>query len=89
MTDQVWDPKGLIRESYNIDGIDDSQCRSIFLDWALGVPLDSDPHELIRDLLEKYRPDHPHHPMTDVLRHGLFSDQDPKRRGGWRSRKRP
>mgnify|MGYP000087492773 CR=1 FL=1 len=35
------DPKGLIEESYKIDGIVAPECRSIFLDWALsyqGVP---------------------------------------------------
>ena len=29
------DPKGLVRESYQIDGITVGECRSIFLDWAL------------------------------------------------------
>lgn len=32
------DPKGLIRESYRIEGIGDGECRSIFLDWALSLP---------------------------------------------------
>jgi len=29
------DPKALIREAYNIEAITRSECRSIFLDWAL------------------------------------------------------
>ena len=33
------DPKGLISEAYNIDGITAGECRSIFLDWALAFPL--------------------------------------------------
>jgi len=37
------DPRGLIREAYKIDGITASQCRSIFLDWALGANVVGDP----------------------------------------------
>ncbi|MGB1096749.1 MAG: hypothetical protein ACPG09_09845, partial [Paracoccaceae bacterium] len=36
------DPKGLISEAYNIDGITAGECRSIFLDWALGVPIEDE-----------------------------------------------
>ena len=32
------DPKGLIRESYRIEGITEGECRSVFLDWALSLP---------------------------------------------------
>jgi hypothetical protein len=32
------DPKGLIRESYAIEGISDAECRSIFMDWAMSLP---------------------------------------------------
>ena len=28
------DPKGLVRESYAIEGISAGECRSIFIDWA-------------------------------------------------------
>ena len=31
------DPKGLVRESYAIDGITAPECRSVFLDWALSL----------------------------------------------------
>ena len=33
------DPKGLIRESYAIEGISDAECRSIFMDWAMSLPV--------------------------------------------------
>ena len=33
------DPKGLVRESYRIDGITPGECRSIFVDWALSLPV--------------------------------------------------
>ncbi len=88
MTKEIWDPKGLMREAYRIEGINDSQCRSIFLDWALGVPQEADTQGLIKDVLAKYGPDNPDHPMTDVLQQGLVTMTAPKRRGGWRTRPR-
>jgi hypothetical protein len=48
------DPKALIRESFNIEGIKIEECRSIFLDWALSLPNDVDTTETISLLLEKY-----------------------------------
>lgn len=90
MTNQrdVLDPKGLIREAYRIEGIVDSQCRSIFLDWALSLPNGQDPHEAIAALLERYTDQPADHPMTQVLRDGMTRMTAPKRRGGWRSRPR-
>jgi len=82
------DPKALIREAYAIDGITLSECRSIFLDWALSVPLDSGTKDLIVKLLERYQPDAPDHPMTVTLAEGLETMSKPRRRGGWRSRER-
>lgn len=82
------DHKGLIRESYRIDGITEGECRSIFLDWALSVPADQDSREWIAALLDHYKPAHPDHPMTSVLTQGLEASQAPRRRGGWRSRPR-
>ena len=32
------DPKGLVRESYNIEGISYGECGSIFIDWVLSLP---------------------------------------------------
>ena len=88
MTEERHDPKGLIRESYRIDGITAAECRSIFLDWVLGVPEDADTRCLIKAHLEHYRPLHPNHPMTEVLRQGLVGPSNPARRGGWRARRR-
>jgi hypothetical protein len=79
------DPKGLIAESFKIDGITYEECRSIFLDWALAVPVDSDSQELITTLLER----HPAqgHPMRQVLEEGLAAGSRPRRRGGWKGRR--
>ncbi len=88
MKGDIHDPKALIREAYNIDGIMDSQCRSIFLDWALSLPSDMDTQESLKVLIERYASDHPEHPMTDVLENGRQRMSSPQRRGGWRSRPR-
>ena len=80
----AFDPKGLIREAYNIDGITEPECRSIFLDWALSVSVPSD--EALPVLIARHAT--PGHPMTKVLEEGLTASATPKRRGGWRSRDR-
>lgn len=82
------DPKGLIYESYRMEGITKAECRTIFLDWALSLPLERDTGETIRTLLSGYSSSHPDHPMTEVMSEGLTSMAAPRRRGGWRSRPR-
>ena len=82
------DPKGLIYESYRIEGITEGECRSIFLDWALSMPDGREAKADIAALLGKYRDAHADHPMTRVLTEGLSSAERPRRRGGWRSRPR-
>ena len=79
------DPKGLIAESYKIEGITYEECRSIFLDWALAVPVDADSKTLIQTLLGRHAEQG--HPMTQVLTEGLEASQSAKRRGGWRGRR--
>jgi len=86
MTKNDLDPKGLIRESYRIDGVSASECRSIFLDWVLGVAQTADMQAQIRDVLEIYGKDAPDHPMTTVLKEGLGSTTHAKRRGGRKAR---
>ncbi len=81
------DIKGLIRESYRIDGITAAECRSIFLDWAISVPVGQDSCDWIKQLLERYRPTNPDHPMTTVLEEALNPAQSPRRRGGARARR--
>ncbi len=86
MTLNDLDPKGLIRESYRIDGISAPECRSIFLDWALGVAQAADTQAQIRELLAHYGKDAPDHPMTTVLNDGLPPPTQSKRRGGRKAR---
>ncbi|MEP6066485.1 MAG: hypothetical protein ABJ246_11650 [Paracoccaceae bacterium] len=82
------DPKGLIFEAYQIDGITDAECRSIFLDWALSLPDGIDQGKTIKALCETYSAQNPDHPMSMVLNDGLTRISTPRRRGGWRSRPR-
>lgn len=81
------DPKGLIFESYRIEGIGEAECRSIFLDWAISVPVGQDATDLIRSLLARYGKTHPDHPMTGVLQDALGPQTGGVRRGGARGRR--
>lgn len=76
------DPKGLIADAYRIDGIGGEECRAIFLDWALSVPVDVDSGALIGALLLRHDAEPQDHPMTEVLRQGLTKITAPRRRGG-------
>lgn len=75
------DPKGLVRESYAIEGISIYECRSIFVDWALSLPADRIP-DALRRLIAGYAEARPDHPMSTVLREGLASPGTPRRKGG-------
>ena len=66
-------PKGLIRESYRIDGITDAECRSILIDWALSLPDGQDQNAALAEQLAMNGPENPDHPMTALLREGLES----------------
>lgn len=79
------DPKALIRESFNIEGINIEECRSIFLDWALSLPNDVDAKKIIPLLIDKYN-DKKEHPMLLTLKEGLIKTVSPIRRGGRRGR---
>ena len=86
-TRDINDPKGLIHESYRIEGIKAPECRSIFLDWAISHVGD-DPSEAIKSLLARYGAEFPDHPMTKVLTDGLGAQSGGVRRGGARGRRR-
>jgi hypothetical protein len=77
------DPRGLIREAYRMD-LSPADCRTIFLDWALGLP-NAGPAQ-IAALLAHYGPRHPDHPMTAVLREGLEPGPPRRRKPGRRGR---
>jgi hypothetical protein len=76
------DPKGLIRESYVIEGITPGECRSVFMDWALSLPVDLPVPVALRALIAHYADAAPDHPMSGVLHEGLTLPDHPRRRGG-------
>lgn len=76
------DPKGLIRESFRIEGITAGECRSIFWDWALSMPVGYDAKPEVEALLVKYAGEPADHPMKAVLSQALTASGEPKRRGG-------
>lgn len=83
------DPGGLIRESYQIDGLELREARSIFLDWAIKLDPKLATDIAIRRLLAVYAPfGAADHPMTQVLTEGLGKLSGPAaRRGGSRARR--
>lgn len=74
------DPRGLIAEAYEIEGIGAPECRSIFLDWAMGYA--GDGARGVADLLARHAGQPADHPMTQTLRAGLAAPATPQRRGG-------
>jgi hypothetical protein len=80
------DPRGLIYESYRIDGITEGECRSIFLDWALFEDHEMPQKERIEKLFTHYSAFNDAHPMSAVLHLALQDSPTPKRRGGRRGR---
>ena len=82
MTHEEADPKGLVRESYRIEGITLGECRSIFMDWALSVKAGTSEPDALRTLIAEYGLSAPDHPMSGVLEAGLLAPPEPKRRGG-------
>lgn len=88
MKGTVEDPRGLIQDAYRIEGITAGECRSIFLDWALGVPAGEDAKELVQRLLTQNAEQPVDHPMTLTLTAALAEQSAPKRRGGRAGRSR-
>ena len=85
MRDDI-DRSGLIRESYQIEGIHASECRSIFLDWVIKLPASVTPQAAVQMMLDEYGAENPDHPMTEVLRGALGDTVATGRRGGRKAR---
>lgn len=80
------DPRALVAEAYRIEGLTVEDARSIFFDWALGLPAGSDAAAAARRLLEHHQgPEE--HPMTGLLRDATRGPIGGGRRGG-RNRRR-
>jgi hypothetical protein len=72
----------LVRESYRIEGITPGECRSIFMDWALSIPVDAQVATAAQVLIATYADAAPDHPMSAVLQEALAAPATPRRRGG-------
>jgi len=79
------DPKGLIRESYRIDGITAGECRSVFMDWALSLPVGAPFKAALAVLITTYADSAPDHPMSRVLHDGMAAPEAEARRKGGRA----
>jgi len=82
MTLDEIDKSGLILESYRIVGIQASECRSIFLDWALKLTDGLDQNAAVQLLIDAYVTASPGHPMNAVLQEALGRAVVSGRRGG-------
>jgi len=80
------DPKGLIRESFRIEGITDAECRSILVDWALSLPLSADQAGAAARLAARAAAQaDPSHPMRLLLAGAAAAQAAPARRRGGRA----
>lgn len=81
------DPKGLVREAFRIERITDAECRSILIDWALSLPLESDQRAAAERLRARHGPTD--HPMMRLLAEaGQNGGTGLRRRGGRAARLR-
>lgn len=86
-TTRHYDPRNLIGEAFRIEGIGAADCRSIFLDWALGLPAGVAPAQAAAALLAQHAPP-ADHPMTALLSEAAGGASGPgRRRGGARGRR--
>lgn len=78
------DPRGVIADSFKIEGISAPECRSIFLDWAL-EPRNAQEMRRAATVLAAQYSEFPNHPMTAILQEAMVElTAAPKRRGGKR-----
>lgn len=75
------DPRGVIAEAFAMPGVGEAECRSIFLDWVLGLPEGAEVPLLAQRLLAQHDRQ-PDHPMAGVLRAAMSDAATPRRRGG-------
>lgn len=81
------DPKGVIRESFRIEGLSASEARSIFLGWVLDLPDGVDVPSSALTMLDRYSGEPQGHPMVAVLIEATQPVAKRNRRGGWRARR--
>lgn len=78
------DPRALIAEAYRIEGLHEADARSIFFDWALGLPAETDPAAAAARLTAYHDGEPADHPMSVLLREAAAGQGSARRRGGRR-----
>ena len=81
------DPRALVAEAYRIEGLGAEDARSIFFDWALGLPAGADPAAAASRLLEHHADMPADHPMSALLAEAAAGRPVAPR--GRRGRRRP
>ena len=81
------DPRALVAEAYAIDGLGPEDARTIFLDWALGLPDGTEPAGAAARLLAHHAGAPEDHPMTRLLREAEAGAARPAGRRGARRRR--
>ena len=81
------DPSGLIREAFRIEGITREDCRTIFLDWVIGLRERFDMTDAVHAMLARHVAEPDDHPMMLTLREAIEQAPTPQRRGGARARR--
>ena len=82
------DRSKVIREAFRIDGIGLADCRSIFLEFVLGLPDGLDGAEAAQAMLDHHADQPADHPMSQVLREAVDGRAKARRRGGAMGRRR-
>lgn len=70
-----------------MDGLSEGEYRTIFLDWALGMPTEVDTRSAVRALIAKHAAAGPDHPMMVILQAALIDTRSSRRLGGRRARR--
>ncbi len=79
------DPRALIAEAFRIPDLTPEDARSIFFDWALGLPEGTDLAAAAARLSAYHDGVPPDHPMSVVLRDAVDGHTRPPRRRGRRA----
>ncbi len=87
--DRQFDARGLMFEAFRMPELTDKDCRSILLDWALGLPDDAEYKSALQRMLDLYGESNADHPMTALLREGLeLASGTQRTRGRYSARRR-
>ncbi len=82
---EVADPRGLFRDGFAMENLSDSECRTIFLEWAMTLRDDVDMVHSLGVLHAHYQSEYSEHYLFKLITEGL---QGPRRLSASRRRRR-